>query len=103
MQDWIKELPVAITVCDKDAIVIEMNDKAALTNAAHGGKELIGHSLYDCHQARSIEIIRQMLADGKPNTYTSTTLVQGRQDSGIGGVFHRTSRRYAALLPWLKY
>ena len=70
MHDWIQELPVAITVCDKDAIVIEMNDKSALTNAAHGGKELIGHSLYDCHQARSIEIIRQMLADGKPNTYT---------------------------------
>lgn len=70
MHDWIQELPVAITVCDKDAIVIEMNDKAAQVNASHGGIELIGHSLYDCHQARSIEIIKRMLATGEANTYT---------------------------------
>jgi transcriptional regulator with PAS, ATPase and Fis domain len=70
MQDWIKELPVAITVCDKDAIVIEMNDKAAEVNASHGAKDLIGHSLYDCHQPRSIEIIKQMLASGEARSYT---------------------------------
>ncbi|MFA6910815.1 MAG: PAS domain-containing protein, partial [Candidatus Cloacimonadaceae bacterium] len=70
MHEWIEELPVAITVCDTNAIITEMNEKAALTNAAHGGKELIGHSLYNCHQPRSIEIIRHMLATGEPNTYT---------------------------------
>jgi DUF438 domain-containing protein len=67
MYEWIKELPVAITVCDKDAIVIEMNEKAIAT---WGGKDYCGKSLYDCHQPRSIEIIKHMLATGEAHGYT---------------------------------
>jgi transcriptional regulator with PAS, ATPase and Fis domain len=70
MHEWIKELPLAITVCDRDGIIIEMNDKAAITFADHGGKELIGTSVYDCHQPRSIEMIKEMLATGVPHSYT---------------------------------
>ncbi|MCB5271789.1 MAG: PAS domain-containing protein [Candidatus Cloacimonetes bacterium] len=70
MQDWVKELPVAITVCDKDAIVLEMNDKAAETFSKQGGKALIGTSLFDCHKPHSCEVIKAMLASGEPNTYT---------------------------------
>ena len=70
MQDWVKELPVAITVCDLEAIVLEMNDKAAETFSKQGGKALIGTSLFDCHQPRSCEMIKAMLASGEPNTYT---------------------------------
>lgn len=70
MADWVKELPVAITVCDKDAIVLEMNDKAAETFSKQGGKLLIGTSLFDQHQPRSCEMIKTMLATGEPNTYT---------------------------------
>ena len=29
MHEWISEFPAAITVCDKDGIILEMNDKAA--------------------------------------------------------------------------
>ena len=27
---WIKEFPAAVTVCDPDGIILEMNDKAAM-------------------------------------------------------------------------
>ncbi|HQQ68290.1 MAG TPA: PAS domain-containing protein [Candidatus Cloacimonadota bacterium] len=70
MHEWIKELPVAITVCDLNGIVLEMNDKAAATFSDKGGKKLIGTSIFDCHQPRSIEIIKQMLETGNPHTYT---------------------------------
>ncbi|MDZ4121665.1 MAG: PAS domain-containing protein [Candidatus Cloacimonadaceae bacterium] len=67
---WIKEFPAAITVCDKDAMVIEMNDKAISTFARYGGERLIGTSLYDCHPPHACEKIRTMLQDGKPMAYT---------------------------------
>ncbi len=70
MFSWVKELPVAITVCDLEAIVLEMNDKAAATFSKQGGKKLIGTSLFDQHQPRSCEMIKTMLATGEPNTYT---------------------------------
>lgn len=68
--DWIKEFPAAITVCDKDGIVIAMNDKACSTFAEEGGAKLIGHSLKDCHKPESWEKIQSMIATGKANTYT---------------------------------
>ena len=49
MNEWIKEFNVAITVCDRDVIITEMNDKSVATFACYGGKELIGKSLYDVH------------------------------------------------------
>lgn len=70
MHEWIKEFPVAITVCDRDGIITEMNDKAIRTFASYGGKELIGKSLYDYHPAHCNDKIRQMLLTGETNAYT---------------------------------
>jgi PAS domain S-box-containing protein len=46
---WTAEFPGAITVCDADGIIVEMNEKAAQGYAADGGKALIGKNLLDCH------------------------------------------------------
>lgn len=70
MHEWIKYFPAAITVCDKDGVVLDMNDKACATFAANGGAALIGTSLYDCHKPQSVAIIKDMLATGKNNVYT---------------------------------
>ena len=37
---WIKEFPAAITVCDVEGIILEMNDKAAKTFESDGGYDL---------------------------------------------------------------
>ena len=68
--DWQKEFPSAITVCDINGVVLDMNDKSADTFRDDGGKELIGKSLNDCHSPASVEKIRELLAAGSSNTYT---------------------------------
>lgn len=68
--DWTREFPGAVTVCDRDGVILEMNDKSALTFAADGGKELIGKNIMDCHPAKSHAKIRELLAGGVTNTYT---------------------------------
>ncbi len=70
MHDWIKHFSAAITVCDKDGIILDMNDKACATFAAYGGADMIGTSLYDCHKPASVATIKDMLATGKNNVYT---------------------------------
>jgi len=70
MHEWIKEFPAAITVCDTQGIILEMNDKAAATFAAEGGKDLIGKNLRDCHKPESWQKILTMLQTGEPNIYT---------------------------------
>jgi len=57
--DWAKELPVAITVCDRNAIILYMNNKSAITFDNNGGQDLLGKSLFDCHSPSSIEIIKE--------------------------------------------
>lgn len=43
--DYMKELNVAITVCDSDGNILMMNDKSQKTN--HG--DLVGQNVLDCH------------------------------------------------------
>ena len=68
--NWSKEVPFAITVCDRDGIVLEMNEKSAITFASNGGKELVGTSLLDCHSEKSRTQILGMLATAASNVYT---------------------------------
>ena len=58
----------AVTVCDKEGIIIYMNDKAKDTFAKHG--DLIGKSLIPCHNGNSRAIIAKLLETGGTNAYT---------------------------------
>ena len=66
--DWAKEMNCAVTVCDKEGIIIYMNDKAKDTFAKHG--DLIGKSLIPCHNDNSRAIIAKLLETGGTNAYT---------------------------------
>jgi DUF438 domain-containing protein len=68
--DYFKELPVAITVCDKNGIILYMNEKSATTFEKDGGAKLVGRSLLDCHPGASKEKVKKLLNEQKPNTYT---------------------------------
>ncbi len=70
MTKWTDEFRGAVTLCDRDAKIIYMNDKSALTFASYGGRELIGKSLLDCHNENSKQIINNLLANGGENVYT---------------------------------
>ncbi len=67
---WLKSLPVAITVTDKEGKIIEMNDKSADVFSKYGGYELLGKDLNHCHNPHSREVIAGMLANNTTNVYT---------------------------------
>ena len=66
--DWTKEMNCAVTVCDKEGVILYMNDKAKETFAKHG--YLIGKSLIPCHNENSRAIIAKLLETGGTNSYT---------------------------------
>ena len=66
--DWAKEMNCAVTVCDKEGVILYMNDKAKETFAKHG--DLIGKSLMPCHNENSRAIIAKLLQIGGTNSYT---------------------------------
>lgn len=68
--NWLKEFPAAVTVCDKDGILLEMNDKAAKTFESDGGYALIGKNMLDCHPGLSRQKTERLLAAREKNVYT---------------------------------
>ena len=66
--EWVKDFPGAVTVCDAQGIIIEMNDKARQTFGPD--KELIGKSVFDCHPEPARTKLRELLATGRTNAYT---------------------------------
>ena len=69
---WFDQLPIAMTVTDENGTIVAMNRCAKEVFASDGGGELIGRSVFDCHQKASQDKMREMLATGKPNHYTIT-------------------------------
>jgi transcriptional regulator with PAS, ATPase and Fis domain len=67
---WIEQFDVAITVCDAEGIVLEMNDRAAKTFERQGGEQLVGQSLVDCHPEPARAKLLQMMEDRRKNVYT---------------------------------
>jgi transcriptional regulator with PAS, ATPase and Fis domain len=68
--DWIKEFPGAVTVCDPDGILLEMNDKAAKAFEKDGGLALIGRNMLDCHPELARTKTERLLGAREKNVYT---------------------------------
>jgi transcriptional regulator with PAS, ATPase and Fis domain len=68
--EWIKEFPGAVTVCDPDGKLLEMNDKAARTFEKDGGMDLIGKNMLDCHPELARTKTERLLAAREKNVYT---------------------------------
>jgi PAS domain-containing protein len=67
---WLQEFPGAITVCDPEGIILEMNDRAVEIFAAQGGAALIGTNLLDCHPEPARSKLKQLLEAQRTNVYT---------------------------------
>ena len=68
--EWIKEFPAAVTVCDEEGIILDMNDKAAKTFEKDGGRKLIGSNMLDCHPEPARAKAERLLAAREKNVYT---------------------------------
>ena len=67
---WVKEFQGAVTICDVDGTIIEMNDKSAQTFAEDGGRGLIGKNVLDCHPEQAREQLAGMMNERRRNVYT---------------------------------
>jgi transcriptional regulator with PAS, ATPase and Fis domain len=68
--EWIKEFPGAITICDQDGIILEMNDHSIITFQKDGGAALIGKNILDCHPEPARAKIVKLLKEKINNVYT---------------------------------
>jgi transcriptional regulator with PAS, ATPase and Fis domain len=68
--NWKDELSVAITVCDTNGTILEMNKKSAESFPKEGGYDLIGKNLFECHSQDSVNKIHELIAEEKTNVYT---------------------------------
>ena len=85
--NWTDEFLGAITVCDREGIVVYMNDLSKKQFAKDGGESLVGKSLIDCHPEPARSFLMRMLADPIPNSYTI-------EKRGIRKMIHQT--------PWIE-
>lgn len=69
MDKYFEELKgVAITVCDKEGNILDMNTTSANVNSY--GQKIIGNNLFDCHPPRAAAILKDLLDNEKLNVYT---------------------------------
>ena len=67
---WVKNFPGAITVCDTQGIVLEMNDASLEVFRDDGGEKLLGTNLLDCHPQPARDQLEEMFANQRANVYT---------------------------------
>ncbi len=68
---WVKEFAGAITLCDTQGIVLELNDRAVQLFHDDGGRELIGKNLLDCHPEAARKQLCEMMEKQATNIYTT--------------------------------
>lgn len=71
--NYLDNVDFAATVCDSSGIVLYQNTKATQRDG-----NVTGRNLYDCHNAKSGEMIRHMIESGGSNTYETASKGQRR-------------------------
>ncbi len=80
---WVEEFPGAVTVCDSEGIILEMNARAKRMFREQGGSALVGTSLFACHPEPSRSKLRQIMGKRTTNVYTI-------EKKGLKKMIHQT-------------
>jgi len=80
---WVQEFSGAVTVCNPEGIILEMNDQAVKIFQKRGGKQLLGSNLLDCHPEPARSKLKQLMEQRQMNTYTI-------EKKGIKYLVHQT-------------
>jgi PAS domain-containing protein len=67
---WVEAFPGAVTVCDREGVILEMNDRSVRSFAEDGGAALIGRNVLECHPEPARSKLAALLASGRTNVYT---------------------------------
>jgi transcriptional regulator with PAS, ATPase and Fis domain len=68
--DWVTNFNAAVTVCDTEGFILQMNEQAALVFQKDGGFDLIGKNALDCHPGYSRSKFLDLLKNPRINVYT---------------------------------
>lgn len=68
---WVKEFSAAVTVCNAEGIILEMNDRAARMFKEQGGRSLLGSNVLDCHPEPSRTKLSSLMEQRQTSTYTT--------------------------------
>ena len=68
--EWVREFPAAVTVCDASGTITEMNDRAARNYESEGGRALVGKDLLACHPEPARAKLAALLDGRKAHVYT---------------------------------
>lgn len=85
--NWTNGFLGAITVCDREGIVVYMNERSKAQFVKSGDGDLLGKSLIECHPEPARGLLLKMLAEPMPNSYTI-------EKNGIRKMIHQT--------PWME-
>ncbi len=85
--NWTDEFQGAITVCDRDGIVVYMNELSKKQFAKNDDGNLMGKSLIDCHPEPARSKLLEMLTNPVVNSYTI-------EKNGVRKMIHQT--------PWIE-
>jgi PAS domain-containing protein len=69
-RDYFEGADVAVTICDKDGIILDMNAKSRRTFLKPGTEELVGKNVLDCHPEPARSLLADMLENPRTNVYT---------------------------------
>ena len=67
---WVEDFPAAVTVCDDNGKIVEMNARAVETFAADGGASLVGTDVLACHPEPARTKLQTIMEAGTTNVYT---------------------------------
>ena len=70
-KNWARYLDGALTICDKEGIILFLNPISIKNFEKDGGANLIGTNLLDCHPEPSKSQLKSMLKNEGRQTYTS--------------------------------
>lgn len=68
--NWFNEFPGAVTICDPDGVILDMNELSAQVFAADGGRDLIGTNMLYCHPEPTRSKVVELLRNHQKNVYT---------------------------------
>lgn len=69
MIQYFDEADIAVTICDKDGKIIEMNQQSREVNLKPG-QELIGKQVLDCHPEPARSLLKSMMEHEEKHVYT---------------------------------
>jgi hypothetical protein len=68
--EWVREFPAAVMVCDASGTITEMNDRAARNYASEGGRALIAKDLFACHPEPARAKLAALMDGRRANVYS---------------------------------